>query len=184
MLAVRGELPDVDGALVKSVFEHLVERMRPPKRPAVGLARAPGAPTRWSPCARRYADAVPTGRSRPQIVVQHPVDRPPEVDGIPIAARDPRRPARRGDRSTTSSSTTASSSRLCDPVGRSRRQDRTIPCTTRPRTVGSRAASTTRRLQNHHLVPGSWGGSRRRPTTSQGSARTTTDSHTDRPYAP
>ena len=84
MLAVRGELPDVDGALVKSVFEHLVERMHPPKgQPWDSLAHR-GADALVAVCSS-YADAVPTGRSRPQIVVQHPVDGPPEVDGIPIA---------------------------------------------------------------------------------------------------
>jgi hypothetical protein len=156
MLAVRGELPDVEGALVKSVFEHLVERMRPPKgQPWESLAHR-GADALVAVCSS-YADAVPTGRSRPHIVVQHPVGCLPEVDGIPIAAET--LDALRGeavfddefvDRGTLVSSV---------------RSGRAVSATTE-RFLARRdphcrvpGCEHSRRLENHHLVPSSWGGS-------------------------
>ena len=104
-----------------------------------------------------YADAVPTGRSRPHIVVQHPVDRPPEVDGIPIAVEtlDALRGEAIFDDEFVDDGTLVSSVR----------SGRALSATTE-RFLARRdphcrvpGCEQTRRLQNHHLVPSSWGGS-------------------------
>jgi hypothetical protein len=84
MLRVGGEIPDLDGALVQSVFDRMCDRMRPAK----------GEP--WAPRRQRMADALvelckhhadvdPTGRSRPHVIIQKPVHGPAEANGIPIA---------------------------------------------------------------------------------------------------
>lgn len=83
MMSVRGELPDVDGAFAKSVFERMAERRKP----------AAGEP--WAKLGHRmadafidlcknYADANP-GPLRAHITFHVPPDGPAEVDGIPIA---------------------------------------------------------------------------------------------------
>jgi Domain of unknown function (DUF222) len=156
MLSVRGELPDVDGALVKSVFEHLVERMRPPKgQPWDSLAHR-GADALVAVCSS-YADAVPTGRSRPHIAVQHRLDRLPEVDGIPIAREtlDALRGEAIFDDELVDHGTLVTSVRSgrVIPVAVLRfLERRDLHC----RVPG---CERTRRLENHHLVPSSWGGS-------------------------
>jgi len=85
MLNLHGEIPDVDGALVESVLEHMVNAMKPPK----------GEP--WETRARRGADALvelcrgyrsgaePVKRWKPTVVVHLGSDLQPEVNGIPIA---------------------------------------------------------------------------------------------------
>jgi hypothetical protein len=84
MLAGRFRLPDVDGALVESVFQRMCDRQRPAK----------GQP--WAPLRHRMADALvdlcrnyaevdPTGRSRPHVIIQKPANGPAEVNGMPIA---------------------------------------------------------------------------------------------------
>jgi hypothetical protein len=85
MLNVRGEIPDVDGALVEAVFEHAINAMKP----------ASGEP--WESRARRGSDALvalcrgyqaghqPNPRWKPTIVVHTGATLEPEVNGIPIA---------------------------------------------------------------------------------------------------
>jgi Domain of unknown function (DUF222) len=156
MLAVRGELPDVDGALVKSVFEHLVDRMRPPKgQPWESLAHR-GADALVAVCSS-YADAVPTGRSRPHIVTQHDVHGRATVDGIPIALET--LDALRGE--AVFDDEFVDNGRVVSSV----RSGRAVSATTQRflerRDLQCRApgCEQSRRLQNHHLVPSSWGGS-------------------------
>jgi hypothetical protein len=84
MLSVRGELPDVDGALVESVFNRMCDRMRPPKGGAWAPRRHRMADALVDLC-RSYADVEPTGRSRPHVIIQKPASGPAEVNGIPIA---------------------------------------------------------------------------------------------------
>src|SRR5262249_14774395 len=92
MLSVRGEIPDIDGALVESVFNRMIDRMRPAK----------GEP--WATRAQRGADALVElcrlGRDydpdadpdaplrdayRPDFVVHIPPEGPAElVPGIPL----------------------------------------------------------------------------------------------------
>jgi hypothetical protein len=156
MLAVRGELPDVDGALVKSVFEHLVERMRPPKgQPWDSLAHR-GADALLAVCSS-YADAVPTGRSRPHVVVQHRLDHLPEVDGVPIAVEtlDALRGEAMFDDEFVQDGAVVSSVRSGRAV--SPKTERFVE--RRDQHCRVPGCEQTRRLQNHHLVPSSWGGS-------------------------
>jgi len=89
MLAVRGELPDFDGALVEAVFDRRTDRMRPAK----------GRP--WDSRAHRMADALVElcrrehdrrqdgGVASPdpvavRMVVHVPLHGPAEVAGIPL----------------------------------------------------------------------------------------------------
>jgi hypothetical protein len=84
MLSVRGELPDVDGALVESVFNRMCDRMRPAKGHAWTPRNHRMADALVDLC-RNYADVDPTGRSRPHVIIQKPASGPAEVNGIPIA---------------------------------------------------------------------------------------------------
>jgi hypothetical protein len=121
----------------------------------VGLA---GPPKRRR--ARRglssYADAVPTGRSRPHIVVQHAVDGPPDVDGIPIALEtlDALRGEAIFDDEFLEHGVVVSSVRSGSTISAKTQrflERRDLHC----RVPG---CEQTRRLQNHHLIPSSWGG--------------------------
>ena len=85
MLRVRGAIPDVKGAFVEAVLEHMVNTMKPEQ----------GHP--WETRARRGADALVAlceaydggARSkrpwRPTIVIHAGSDAQPDVNGIPIA---------------------------------------------------------------------------------------------------
>jgi hypothetical protein len=80
----RWSLPDVKGVLVEKVLDHMAERMRPAKgQPWDTLAhrRADALVT----LCEQYADVEPTGRFKYLVMIQHPVDGVPEVDGIPLA---------------------------------------------------------------------------------------------------
>ena len=84
MLAVRGELPDVDGALAESVFARMIDRMRPAKGEP-WASRDHRMADAFVDLCRNHADAASTGRSRPHVIVQVPLDGAPEVCGVPIA---------------------------------------------------------------------------------------------------
>ncbi len=83
MVSGHFELPDVDGAFAKSVFERMAERRKPPA----------GEP--WAKLGHRMADAFidlctnytdgNPGPLRAHITFHVPPDGPAEVDGIPIA---------------------------------------------------------------------------------------------------
>jgi len=83
MLALRGRLPDVDGAVVRGVLERMVERMRPAKGQPWETRAHRGADALVD-LAKNYADATP-GRTRAHITFHVPPAGPAEVDGIPIA---------------------------------------------------------------------------------------------------
>jgi len=84
MYAVRGELPDIDGALVKSVFDRMIERQRPPKGGAWDTRAHRGADALVDLCTN-YADVEPVRHAKPHVVVQVPLVGPAEVDGVAIA---------------------------------------------------------------------------------------------------
>lgn len=90
MLRVSGQIPDVNGAYVEAVFEHMVDAMKPPKGES------------WDTRARRGADALvelcrscesatstpkqTTSRKwKPRVVIHVGSNAQPEVNGIPIA---------------------------------------------------------------------------------------------------
>ena len=84
MLAVRGELPDVDGALAESVFTQMVDRMRPPKGEQWAPRQHRMADAFVDLC-RNYADIEPSGRTKAHVIVQVPLQGSAEVEGVPIA---------------------------------------------------------------------------------------------------
>jgi len=84
MLSLRGDLPDLDGALVKTVLEHMVERMHPATGEAWETYAHRGADALVELC-RNYADVEPTSRTKPRVVVHVPTNGSPDVDGIPLA---------------------------------------------------------------------------------------------------
>jgi hypothetical protein len=166
MLLVRGEIPDIDGALVEGVFNEMIDRMRPAK----------GEP--WATRAQRGADALVElcrlGRDydpekdpdaplrdayRPDFVVHIPPDGRAELvpgiplpDGMveslraqarlaPVAVDDAGAPVMSGRARQTVSSKTKRAVKLRDGHCR-------IPGCTR-----------SHALQVHHLIPVTWGGS-------------------------
>jgi hypothetical protein len=155
MLAVRGDIPDIDGALVKSVFDRMIERMRPPKGHAWDTLAHRGADALVDLC-RNYADVEPTGRSRPHIVI-HRDGNHAEVDGIAVA------PATVDSAAAESiiSETEKDAAGIARKCGRARRSlPRDVERQVRARDLRCRVpgCEETRRLQLHHLIPQSEGG--------------------------
>ena len=83
MVSLYGDLPDVDGVLVRSVLDRMVERMVPAKGEA------------WEPRDRRMADALvelcrnyadvhAVSGPAPHLVVEVPLTGPATVAGIPL----------------------------------------------------------------------------------------------------
>jgi hypothetical protein len=85
MLNVRGEIPDVDGALVEAVFEHAVNSMTPPKGKPWDTRGQRGADALVELCRGYQAGARPNASWKPTIVLHAGADIEPEVNGIPIA---------------------------------------------------------------------------------------------------
>ena len=156
MVAGRFRLPDLDGILVEKVFEHMAEQQRPAK----------GEP--WAPLERRYGDALvdlctnyadvePTGRFRYTIVTHVHDDGTADCDGIEVAPEtlEALAPAavvktRTETRHGIERRTTRARRALPADVARHLRE-RDQHC----RVPG---CANRRRLQDHHLVPHSEGG--------------------------
>ena len=107
MLRVRGSIPDLDGVLVESVFEHLIEQLRPAKGEAwdtrahrgadalVGVSRAATQGVAGMPEASPETVATLEGARRrakprkrpwtPNIVIHMGSEAQPSVQGMPIA---------------------------------------------------------------------------------------------------
>ncbi|HEU5302295.1 MAG TPA: HNH endonuclease signature motif containing protein [Acidimicrobiia bacterium] len=93
MLHLRGQLPDVQGVLVESVFEHLIEKMRPAKGASWDTRAHRGADALVQLCQDaqdRTTGATPAaGRTAkawsPRIVVHLGSDAQPTCNGIPIS---------------------------------------------------------------------------------------------------
>ena len=153
-VAWRGFLPDVDGVLVKRVFEDMTSRMRPAKGAPWDTLAHRGADALVELCTK-WADATPVRRSRPLVVIHRSADGGADVDGIPIADttveailpcarvvehRDDTPPLDHG------------SGRITIPVALAREIDRRDPHCRFP------GCERSRGLQYHHLVPVSRGG--------------------------
>ena len=162
MLRLTGAIPDIDGALVEVVLEHLVGAMRPAKGQPWDTRAHRGADALVALC-RAEKEATEGGVAqvskrrawKPSVVIHMGSDAQPTVHGIPIAVEtvqtliddgarvrevhddDPLAPAH-GDRIPAS---LREYLRARDPVCR-------VPGCTRK--VG---------LDAHHLRPRSWGGS-------------------------
>ena len=156
MLSVRGELPDVDGALVESVFDRMIERMRPAKGQRWDTYAHRGADALVELC-RTYADVEPTGRHKPHLVVSVPADGPAEVNGIPIAASTLE--ALRADATLETILVDGDT-----PLAPGRTQPALSPKITRAVRLRDGhcrwpGCERTTGLDTHHLVPRSYGGS-------------------------
>jgi hypothetical protein len=155
MLALRGRIPDVEGAVVRSVLERMVERRRPPKGEPWDTYAHRGADALVDLC-KNYPDATP-GPLRSHITFHVPPDGPAEVDGIPIA--EPTLTRLIDD--ATVATVTVENGHLYG----ARTDTDDIPTATK-RFVRARdhhcrvgTCEETRGLENHHLVPQCEGGS-------------------------
>jgi hypothetical protein len=78
-------LPDVDGALVETVFTHMIDRMRPPKGQP-WASRAQRMADALVELARNYADVQAIEHPCPLLVVEVPLEGPAELNGVPLPA--------------------------------------------------------------------------------------------------
>jgi len=89
MLRVSGAIPDINGAYVEAVFEHMVNAMKPPKGQPWETRARRGADALVDLCRlyRKEPDAAPTSTRpwRPTVVVHMGSDAQPTVNGMPIA---------------------------------------------------------------------------------------------------
>ena len=89
MLDGRFSLPDIDGAVFESVFNEMIERMRPAKGQPWASREHRGADALVELC-RNYADRdanerhTPTSGNRAHFVVHVPTEGPATVAGIPL----------------------------------------------------------------------------------------------------
>ncbi len=156
MLSLRAELPDLDGALVESVLNRMIDRMRPVGGEPWASRAHRGADALVELC-RNHADTDAVTGPRPHLVVQVPVDGPAEIVGIPLPdtmvealrARATVEPVLVDARGTT--------------IAAGRARPALSPKVTRAvllRDGHCRWPGCTRRtgLQVHHLWPRSWGG--------------------------
>jgi len=155
MMSVRGELPDVDGVLAKTVFERMAERRKPPAGEpwdSLGHRMADA----FIDLCKSYADATP-GPTRAHITFHVPPDGPTEVDGIPIA-----------DSTVAELTEHATVTHITAGDGKlyGARTDTDEPPAETKRFVRARdqhcrvgTCDETRGLDTHHLIPRSEGGS-------------------------
>jgi hypothetical protein len=157
MLRLGGAgLPDLDGALVDAVLDHMVDRMRPAKGQQWESRAARTADALVELC-RNYADVHAVEHPTPLLVVQVPMEGPAEVCGIPL-------PDGVVEKLRTSAKVKPV---LVDELGIEVVRGRAAP-TLPPRVRESvlrrdghcRMGDCDRRhgLQVHHLWPKSWGG--------------------------
>ncbi|MFA5884586.1 MAG: DUF222 domain-containing protein [Acidimicrobiia bacterium] len=86
MLDGRFSLPDIDGAVFESVFDEMIERMRPAKGQPWDTREHRGADALVELC-RAYADRdanAPSSGSRAHFVVHVPTRGPATVAGVPL----------------------------------------------------------------------------------------------------
>src|SRR6476646_8934626 len=76
-------IPDVDGALVESVFNHMIDRMRPPKGQP-WASRAQRMADALVELVRNYADVRAIEHPCPLFVVEVPLEGPAELNGVPL----------------------------------------------------------------------------------------------------
>ncbi len=151
-----GGVPDVDGALVDSVLNHMVDRMKPAKGQP-WESRAARTADALVELARNYAHVHAVEHPTPLFVVQVPMEGPAEVCGIPL-------PAGMVEKLRTSAKVKTV---LVDAHGAEVARGKAAPSLP-PRIRESvlrrdghcRLGDCDRRhgLQVHHLWPKSWGG--------------------------
>jgi hypothetical protein len=150
-------LPDVDGALVESVLNHMVDRMKPPKGHP-WESRAARTADALVELVRNYADVHAVEHPGPWFVVDVPLEGPAEGCGIPLSEATV-------ERLRASAKVTP---RLVDDFGAEVARGKaaaSLPPRVREsvlrRDGHCRLGDCDRRhgLQVHHLWPKSWGGS-------------------------
>jgi hypothetical protein len=149
-------LPDVDGALVESVLNHMVDRMKPAKGQR-WESRAARTADALVELARNYADVQAVEHPGAWFVVDVPLEGPADVCGIPL-------PDGMVEKLRTSAKVTA---RVLDEQGGEVVRGK-VAASLPPRVRASvlrrdghcRLGDCDRRhgLQVHHLWPKSWGG--------------------------
>ena len=82
MLATRGEIPDLGGALVKDVFDHMIDQIKPSKGQPWATRSQRGADALVELC-RNYADVHAVGTPNWRTVIEVPLHGPATVAGIP-----------------------------------------------------------------------------------------------------
>ncbi len=84
MLAIRGELPDLDGAQFEATMNRMIDRMHPPKGQPWD-SRQHRATDALVELSERFADVEsPVSRSKPLVMVAVPLHGPAQVAGIPL----------------------------------------------------------------------------------------------------
>jgi hypothetical protein len=159
MLNVRGELPDIDGALVETTINDLVDKMRPAKGQPWATRDQRAADALVSVCRRDQTDTdQPKAAARtPLFVVQVPLHGPAEICGIPL----PDTIVEQLRASVNIEPTLVDHHGV--PLARGRIFSALSPKITRAvvlRDGHCRCGTCDRRhgLQIHHLWPRSWGG--------------------------
>jgi hypothetical protein len=157
MLDGRFSLPDVDGALVASVLDEMIDRMRPAKGQPWETRARRGADALVE-LARNYADVNAVSRPTPHIVVQVPLEGPAMLAGVPL-------PDGLVESLRASAGVEAVAvDRTGTPVATARTTRTLSPKRLRAvrlRDGRCRVPGCDRRtgLEAHHLWPASWGGS-------------------------
>ena len=86
MLQVRGAIPDVNGAFVETVFEHMVNAMKPTPGEAWDTRAHRGADALVALChAYQSGEGLAPKSWRPTVVIHMGSDAQPTVKGIPLA---------------------------------------------------------------------------------------------------
>ena len=176
-------VPDVDGALVESVLNHMVDRMKPAKGER-WESRAARTADALVELARNYADVHAVEHPGPWFVVDVPLEGPAEVCGIPL-------PDSMVEQLRASAKLKA---RLVDEHGAETARGKAAPSLP-PRVRESalrrdghcRMGDCDRRhgLQVHHLWPKSWGGTDDPSNLAGVCVGGGTDHHTDlAPHGP
>jgi hypothetical protein len=175
MLDGRFSLPDLDGALVETVFNHMIDQMRPVKGEAWETRARRGADALVELC-RNYADVHAVATPNLRMVVHVPEHGPATIAGIPLAAEQVE--ALRAQASIEP----VLVSREGEPVA-----TRGTRATLSPRTLRAvrlrdghcRWPGCDRRtgLQVHHLWPVSWGGGDERTNLASVCVGGSTDHH-------
>jgi hypothetical protein len=156
MLAFRGELPDLDGALFEGVINRMVDRMGPVKGQGWESRGRRGADALVELC-RNFAEVKAVAGPAPLLVVEVPMRGPAQIVGIPLpdtmveslraaAQIEPVLVDDQGDRVATGRIASVLSPKVLRAV--------------RLRDGHCRFPGCTRRhgLEVHHLWPRSWGG--------------------------
>jgi len=85
MLNLRGAIPDVKGALVEEVLEHMINGMKPRRGEPFDSRAHRGADALVELCRTYGKGPVAKTRWTPRVVVHMGSDAQPEVNGIPIS---------------------------------------------------------------------------------------------------